>query len=222
MDFYVYPSVAETADLILQRVYARGGKISRFSWKDGRCCFSIDGCRAEEVVFDKVCSVSYGSRISDFTASFPVLEEHPCSVDFSAAPGEFLESLNDFLAAAGAYVQQGECYGQKALAKFFVPQNNLRNSLFACVRCACRSLWSEEQVEISGGGNGAFVSAGFLMGAAESPSVLPFLASYAGLFSFEDVASASLERQKNVLRSMTGTLRSEGGAYVYGGAREKL
>lgn len=200
MDFYFYPSAAETADLILQRVYERKGKISHFAWESGGCRFAIDGCRAEEIVFDKVCSVSYGSKISNFTVSFPVASESPECGDFSLSARDFLEKLKEFLVETGACVQQEKCSDRKVAAKFFVSHHNLRDSLFACVRCACRSLWCEEQVEILGGANGVFVSVGFAMGAAESLSVLPFLASYSSLFACEDISSLYLQYpEKTVL-----------------------
>ena len=57
-----YPSVTEVSDLILQRVYEKNGKIESFCWKNGICSFSFYGCRPDEIIFDKACSVSYSSN----------------------------------------------------------------------------------------------------------------------------------------------------------------
>ncbi|MCI5541319.1 MAG: hypothetical protein MR385_04380, partial [Treponema berlinense] len=46
-----------------------------FCWKNGICSFSFYGCRPDEIIFDKACSVSYSSKKQAFAASFQVKNE---------------------------------------------------------------------------------------------------------------------------------------------------
>ena len=100
-----YPSVTEVSDLILQRVYEKNGKIESFCWKNGICSFSFYGCRPDEIIFDKACSVSYSSKKQAFAASFQVKNEFASFYEDSFSQKEFKSLLQNVLETSGAKIQ---------------------------------------------------------------------------------------------------------------------
>ena len=172
-----YPSVTEVSDLILQRVYEKNGKIESFCWKNGICSFSFYGCRPDEIIFDKACSVSYSSKKQAFAASFQVKNEFASFYEDSFSQKEFKSLLQNVLETSGAKIQFDFSEQNSQILKFFISGSGFRQTLKSCEYCENIAFWHADSLSIIPKGNGFFITIGFEKGIVASSSLLSLFCS---------------------------------------------
>lgn len=177
-----YPSVTEVSDLILQRVYEKNGKIESFCWKNGICSFSFYGCRPDEIIFDKACSVSYSSKKQAFAASFQVKNEFASFYEDSFSQKEFKSLLQNVLETSGAKIQFDFSEQNSQILKFFISGSGFRQTLKSCEYCENIAFWHADSLSIIPKGNGFFITIGFEKGIVASSSLLSLFCSYSKIF----------------------------------------
>lgn len=177
-----YPSVTEVSDLILQRVYEKNGKIESFCWKNGICSFSFYGCRPDEIIFDKACSVSYSSKKQAFAASFQVKNEFASFYEDSFSQKEFKSLLQNVLETSGAKIQFDFSEQNSQILKFFTSGSGFRQTLKSCEYCENIAFWHADSLSIIPKGNGFFITIGFEKGIVASSSLLSLFCSYSKIF----------------------------------------
>ena len=177
-----YPTATEVSDLVFQRVYENNGKIESFCWQNDICSFSFRGCRPEEIVFDRICSVSCSPSARLFAVSFQVKNEMAGFCEAAFSRDEFAFMLKNSLESSGSKVQLEFSDKNFQKIKIFTNFFSFRATLKACERCENLSFWHIQELSITQKNEGFLITAAFKKGILASSSLLSLFSSYSELF----------------------------------------
>ena len=192
----ILPSSTDVTDLVLQRVYKKGGCIKKFILSPKECTFTIDGCRAEEIVYDMSCSVSLENSTA-LTASFYVQKKVVQEFDFALNCKEFCSLLYKKFIENGIFISL-ENKGNKVCARLLVGLDKIPVVLKCFAVCNDEGFFHENFLCLESSSSSCFVRAEFSAGVVTSSSVMQLLASYSELFEAgEFIHLDSYTSQKN-------------------------
>ncbi len=218
-----FPDCQEVTDLTLQRVYQNGGSIESFVWKEASCRFIVYGCKPEEIVFDRGCSVSYRNGEPVFTVDFQIKREaeNTFSYEEYSKAGMFQKALRSAVTDLGGLIQSEELENKKTEMSFFISHEKLGSVLNGICKTTNENFWHETGLRIVSEINGCTVYASFSSGISENGSVCQILASYFRLFKQKEFVPLRPLNQKIIPElsrspeklSLLGRIRRNDGTY---------
>ncbi|MBQ0051616.1 MAG: hypothetical protein KBT11_06065 [Treponema sp.] len=147
----------EVVSSVYSSVSKNGGRISAFSWKNGFCNFSINGCGTDNILQAQYCVVSYKNNRPFFSLSIPVKAEEYVSEKKSQKTGTAtaLSHMRGMLFELGADIHSEKTSDDAVELCFSISQELFYTALKCIGTEADQADWVETvfTVEKNGGKN---------------------------------------------------------------------